>query len=61
MNTAVTIAQIASPIVSLIFIVVLGVGYYYQWKVSQKTLEEMRAARMAGGVLPAWPEVGPRS
>jgi hypothetical protein len=49
MNTAVTIAQIASPIVSLIFIVVLGVGYYYQWKVSRQTLEEMQAARTAGG------------
>jgi hypothetical protein len=49
MNTAATIAQVASPIVSFIFIVVLGVGYYYQWKVSQRTLEEMRAARMAGG------------
>ncbi len=36
MNTLTSIAQITSPIVNLIFIVVLGVGYYYQWKVSRK-------------------------
>jgi hypothetical protein len=44
-----TLAQIASPIVSLIFIVVLGVGYYYQWKVSRKTLDEMRKEFISGG------------
>jgi hypothetical protein len=49
MNTATAIAQIASPIVSFIFIVVLGVGYYYQWKVSRKTLDEMIEERISGG------------
>lgn len=49
MDTLTAIAQIASPIVSLIFIIVLGVGYYYQWRVSQKTLEEMREERFSGG------------
>ena len=43
------IAQIASPIVSLIFIMVLGVGYYYQWRVSRETLQEMREERFSGG------------
>ncbi len=49
MNTATSIAQIASPIVNLIFVVVLGVGYYYQWKVSRQTLDEMREERFSGG------------
>lgn len=49
MNTATAIAQIASPIVNLIFIMVLGVGYYFQWKVSRKTLDEMREERISGG------------
>jgi hypothetical protein len=49
MNTATSIAQIANPIVSLIFVIVLGVGYYYQWKVSRKTLDEMREQRISGG------------
>ncbi len=49
MNTLTSIAQIASPVVNLIFIVVLGVGYYYQWKVSRKTLDEMVEERVSGG------------
>ena len=49
MNTATSIAQIASPIVNLVFIVVLGMGYYYQWRVSRKTLDEMREEHISGG------------
>lgn len=49
MNTLTTIAQIASPIVDMIFVVEMGVGYYYQWKVSRKTLDEMREERISGG------------
>ena len=48
MNTATTIAQIASPIINLIFVVVLGAGYYYLWKVSRETLTEMREERISG-------------
>lgn len=49
MNIATSIAQIVSPIINLIFIIVLGIGYYYQWRVSRKTLDEMREERVSGG------------
>jgi hypothetical protein len=49
MNTAVTIAQIASPIVSLIFVIVLGVGYYFLFRASKEQLQEMREEFISGG------------
>ncbi len=49
MSTLTSIAQIASPILQAVFIAVIGLGYYYQWKVSRKTLDEMREERVSGG------------
>ncbi len=49
MSTLTSIAQIASPILQAVFIAVIGLGYYYQWRVSRKTLDEMREERVSGG------------
>lgn len=44
----VEIAQIATPIISAIFVAVIGLGYYAQVRVSRETLQEMRDERIAG-------------
>ena len=49
MSTLTNIAQVASPILQAVFIAVIGLGYYYQWRVSRKSLDEMREERVSGG------------
>lgn len=49
MDTAVTIAQIASPIVNLMFVIVLGAGYYFLFRTSKEQLQEMREEFTSGG------------
>jgi hypothetical protein len=39
----VTVAQVITSVTNLLFVIVLAVGYYFTWRVSQTTLEEMRA------------------
>ncbi|MBA2442193.1 MAG: hypothetical protein H0V53_07290 [Rubrobacter sp.] len=46
---AATIAQIASSATNVLLVLVFGVGYYYIYRVSQKSLEEMRQDRVSGG------------
>lgn len=46
---AATIAQIASSATNVLLVLVFGVGYYFIYRVSQKSLEEMRQERIAGG------------
>ena len=43
----VTLAQVVTSVTNLLF--VLAGGYYFTWRVSQTTLEEMRAQRTAMG------------
>jgi hypothetical protein len=38
-----TVAQVTTSVTNLLFVIVLAVGYYFTWRVSQTTLEEMRA------------------
>jgi hypothetical protein len=45
----VTLAQIITSVTNLLFVIVLAAGYYFTWRVSQTTLEEMRAQRTAMG------------
>jgi hypothetical protein len=45
MSSLSTIAQIVSPVAQLIFIVVVGLGYWYTTKVNRKMIEEMREER----------------
>jgi hypothetical protein len=40
-----TIAQLGSAIAQLVFIVVVGLGYWYTFRLSQRTLEELRDQR----------------
>lgn len=49
MDTAVTIAQIASPIINLMFVIVLGAGYYFLFRTSKEQLQEMREEFTSGG------------
>ena len=44
-----TLAQLVTSVTNLLFVVVLAAGYYFTWRVSQTTLEEMRAQRTAMG------------
>ncbi len=44
-----TLAQVVTSVTNLLFVIVLAVGYYFTWRVSQTTLEEMRAQRTAMG------------
>ena len=44
-----TIAQVVTAITNTLFVIVLAVGYYITWRVSQRTLNEMKAQRMAIG------------
>ena len=48
----VTISQIANPILQTIFILVIGLGYYFTVRATQATVEEMRAEHTAGGGRP---------
>lgn len=40
-----TIAQIASPIAQIIFVVVVGLGYWYTARINHRMIEEMRGQR----------------
>ena len=44
-----TLAQVVTSVTNLLFVIVLAVGYYFTWRVSQTTLQEMRAQRTAMG------------
>ncbi len=44
-----TLAQVVTSVTNLLFVLVLAAGYYFTWRVSQTTLEEMRAQRTAMG------------
>lgn len=44
-----TFAQIVTAATNTLFVIVLAAGYYYTWRVSQRTLEEMRAQRTSMG------------
>ena len=44
-----TLAQVVTSVTNLLFVIVLAAGYYFTWRVSQTTLEEMRAQRTAMG------------
>jgi hypothetical protein len=44
-----TVAQIVTAVTNTLFVVVLAAGYYYTWRVSQRTLEEMKAQRTSVG------------
>ncbi|MDP8940857.1 MAG: hypothetical protein M3N10_11315 [Actinomycetota bacterium] len=48
----VTISQVANPILQTIFIVVIGLGYYFSIKMTQTMVQEMRDEHMAGGGRP---------
>lgn len=48
----VTISQIINPILQTIFIVVIGLGYYFTVRATWATVEEMRAEHAAGGGRP---------
>ena len=45
----VTLAQVITSVTNLLFVIVLALGYYFTWRVSQTTLQEMRAQRTAMG------------
>jgi hypothetical protein len=45
----ITVAQVITSVTNLLFVIVLAAGYYFTWRVSQTTLEEMRAQRTAMG------------
>ena len=45
----VTLAQIITSVTNLLFVILLAAGYCFTWRVSQTTLEEMRAQRTAMG------------
>ena len=45
----VSLAQVVTSVTNLLFVVVLAVGYYFTWQVSQTTLQEMRSQRTAMG------------
>jgi hypothetical protein len=45
----VMLAQVVTSVTNLLFVIVLAGGYYFTWRVSQTTLEEMRAQRTAMG------------
>jgi hypothetical protein len=48
----VAISQIAAPILQTIFIVVIGIGYYYSIRVTQTMVQEMREEHTAGSGRP---------
>jgi hypothetical protein len=44
-----TLAQVVTSVTNLLFVIVLALGYYFTWRVSKTTLQEMRAQRTAMG------------
>jgi hypothetical protein len=44
-----TLAQVITSVTDLLFVIVLAGGYYFTWRVSQTTLEEMQAQCAAMG------------
>ena len=44
-----TLASVVTSVTNTLFVVVLALGYYFTWRVSQNTLAEMRAQRTAMG------------
>ena len=48
----VAVSQIANPILQIVFIAVIGLGYYYTVKATRATVGEMRAEHAAGGGRP---------
>ena len=48
----VTISQVANPILQTVFIVVIGLGYYFTVRATRATVGEMRAEHAAGGGRP---------
>lgn len=44
-----TLAQVVTSVTNTLFVIVLAVGYYFTWRVSQQTLAEMREQRTAMG------------
>ena len=44
-----TVAAVVTAITNTLFVIVLAGGYYVTWRVSQRTLDEMKAQRMAMG------------
>jgi len=45
----VALAQVVTSVTNMLFVIVLAVGYYFTWRVSQTTLQEMRSQRTAMG------------
>jgi hypothetical protein len=45
----VALAQVVTSVTNLLFVIVLAAGYYFTWRVSQTTLQEMRSQRTAMG------------
>ena len=45
----VSLAQVVTSVTNLLFVLVLAAGYYFTWRVSQTTLQEMRSQRTAMG------------
>jgi hypothetical protein len=48
----VTISQVANPVLQTVFIAVIGLGYYFTVRATNRTVEEMRAEHTAGGGRP---------
>ena len=49
---AMTIAQVANPFIQTVFIVVIGLGYYFSVRATKRTVEEMREEHQVGGGRP---------
>ena len=47
-----TIAQVANPLLQLVFIVVIGLGYYFSVRATKRMVEEMREEHQVGGGRP---------
>ena len=48
----VTVSQIANPILQTVFILVIGLGYYFSIRTTQAMVQEMRDEHLAGGGRP---------
>lgn len=48
----VSIAQVVNPILQTVFIVVIGLGYFYTIRATQTMVQEMRTEHTAGGGRP---------
>jgi len=44
-----TLAQVANPIIQTIFVVIIGLGYYFTIRTNQRMVEEMSEERTTGG------------